>query len=144
MMGTCDEARWTKGERPGTSKCGDYHVADEVGLPPNEVEDAVEELLAELAATMRESNADRNALAMTAYAHAALVDIHPFADGNGRVARLLMNYVLLYLSVPPISVSADDRLAYFGALDAFHESGDLESFKTLCRVQTLKTWNELL
>lgn len=143
-MGTYDEARWAKGERPGTFKRGDYRVADDVGLPPDEVEDAVADLLAELATAMRGPNVGRSALAMAAYAHAALVDIHPFADGNGRVARLLMNYVLLYLDMPPISISADDRLAYFGALDAFHESGDLEPFKTFCRVQALKTWGSLL
>ncbi|MFQ8866783.1 MAG: Fic family protein [Eggerthella lenta] len=40
-------------------------------------------------------SAEKNALTIAAYLHAQLVDIHPFADGNGRTARLLMNYVLL-------------------------------------------------
>lgn len=142
--GTYDEARWAKGERPGTFKRGDYRVADDVGFPPDEVDGAVTELLTELTTAMRELNAGGNALTIAAYAHAALVDIHPFADGNGRVARLLMNYVFLYLGMPPISVSVDDRLAYFGALDAFHESGDLNPFKVFCCAQALKTWNKLL
>lgn len=84
-----------------------------------------------------------DALIIAAYAHAVLVDVHPFADGNGRVARLLMNYVLLRLKAAPCSISADDRMAYFGALDAFHETGDLEPFKDFCRVQTIKTWDGL-
>lgn len=42
-----------------------------------------------------------------AYAHRQLVDIHPFADGNGRTARLLMNLILInkgycIVSIPPI------------------------------------------
>lgn len=65
-----------------------------------------------------------------------------FVVGNGRCARLLMNWVLLALERPPCSISVDDRLAYFGALDAFHEEGDLEPFKDFCRVQTIKTWRD--
>ena len=42
-----------------------------------------------------------------AFAHRQLVDIHPFADGNGRTARLLMNLILInkgycIVSIPPI------------------------------------------
>ena len=44
---------------------------------------------------------------LAAYAHRRLVDIHPFRDGNGRTARLLMNLVLVnrgycVVSIPPI------------------------------------------
>jgi Fic family protein len=49
-------------------------------------------------------------------AHRRLVDIHPFNDGNGRTARLLMNLVLIRGGYPPISVRPEDRLAYIGAL----------------------------
>ena len=36
-----------------------------------------------------------------------------------------MNYILLKLNSAPCTISADDRLAYFGALDAFHQEGGL-------------------
>lgn len=140
--GTYDEDRWAKGERPGAFKRGDYRVADTVGFPPEEVEPAIKELLAEMAEAMSAPRASKNALTIAAYAHARLVDIHPFADGNGRVARLLMNYVFMVFQKPPCSISVDDRLAYFGALDAFHETQDLEPFKTFLQVQALKTWSE--
>ena len=44
---------------------------------------------------------------LAAYAHRCLVDIHPFQDGNGRTARLLMNLVLInkgycVVSIPPV------------------------------------------
>lgn len=140
--GTYDEDRWSKGERPGTFKRADYRVADDVGFAPEEVGAAVEDLLDEIAQAMAAPNARKNALTIAAYAHAKLVDIHPFADGNGRVARLLMNYVFLALEQPPCSISVDDRMAYFGALDAFHESQKLEPFKTFLQVQSIKTWQE--
>ena len=49
-------------------------------------------------------------------AHRRLVDIHPFNDGNGRTARLLMNLVLLRGGYPPVAVRPEDRPAYVRAL----------------------------
>lgn len=142
--GTYDDDRWAKGERPGAFKRGDYRVADDVGAAPDEVPELVGALVAEVRDALRSENGGNNALTIAAYLHAQLVDIHPFADGNGRTARLLMNYVLLKLRSAPCTISADDRLAYFGALDAFHQEGDLAPFIDFCRIQTLKTWECLL
>ncbi len=56
-------------------------------------------------------------------AHRRLVDIHPFDDGNGRTARLLMNLLLLRGGNPPLAIRPVDRVEYLGALqnrtDAF-------------------------
>ena len=49
-------------------------------------------------------------------AHLRLVDIHPFNDGNGRTARLLMNLILIRGGYPPVAVRPEDRPAYVGAL----------------------------
>lgn len=49
-------------------------------------------------------------------AHRRLVEIHPFNDGNGRTARLVMNLVLLRGGYPPVAVRPQDRPAYIGAL----------------------------
>jgi Fic family protein len=49
-------------------------------------------------------------------AHRRLVEIHPFNDGNGRTARLLMNLVLLRGGYPPVAVRPEDRPAYLSAL----------------------------
>lgn len=49
-------------------------------------------------------------------AHRRLVDIHPFNDGNGRVARLLMNLILIRGFYPPVAVRPEDRLTYIRAL----------------------------
>jgi Fic family protein len=49
-------------------------------------------------------------------AHRRLLEVHPFNDGNGRTARLLMNLVLLRGSYPPVAVRPQDRPAYTGAL----------------------------
>lgn len=49
-------------------------------------------------------------------AHRRLVDIHPFNDGNGRTARLLMNLILLRCGYPPVAVRPEDRLEYIRSL----------------------------
>lgn len=49
-------------------------------------------------------------------AHRRLVDIHPFNDGNGRTARLLMNLVLIRGGHPPIAIRPLDRADYIRAL----------------------------
>jgi Fic family protein len=49
-------------------------------------------------------------------AHSRLVDIHPFNDGNGRTARLVMNLILLRAGYPPIAVRPEDRTLYIRAL----------------------------
>jgi Fic family protein len=49
-------------------------------------------------------------------AHRQLVDIHPFNDGSGRTARLLMNLILIRGGYPPIAVRPEDRPAYIDAL----------------------------
>ncbi len=56
------------------------------------------------------------AIAFTA--HRRLVNIHPFNDGNGRTARLLMNLVLLRAGYPSVAVRPVDRAGYIAALQA--------------------------
>ena len=62
-----------------------------------------------------------------AHAHFWLVDIHPFVDGNGRAARLIMNLLLLQAGYPIAIIRNEDRAIYYTALEEGHE-GRLESF----------------
>lgn len=64
-------------------------------------------------------------------AHYRLVGIHPFNDGNGRTARLLMNLVLIRGGFPPVSVRPVDRPAYIDALQAGQAGGGTEAFDHL-------------
>ncbi len=64
-------------------------------------------------------------------AHRRLVDIHPFNDGNGRTARLLMNLVLIRGGHPPIAIRPEDRLAYLRALQGAQSEGCDEEFRRL-------------
>lgn len=118
--GTYDQRRWSLGERPGEFKRHMYEVAGGAGDLPDEVPGSIERLLLEVREALAERRDALGSLSIAAYLHAALVDIHPFADGNGRVARQLTNMVLLSEGLPPVLVPKEDRMAYFGALDAYH------------------------
>ncbi len=64
-------------------------------------------------------------------AHRRLADIHPFNDGNGRTARLLMNLILIKGGYPPVAVRPEDRLAYIRPLQQSQLGLGTESFDTL-------------
>jgi Fic family protein len=64
-------------------------------------------------------------------AHRRLVDVHPFNDGNGRTARLLMNLILIRSGYPPVSVRPADRLEYIRSLQAAQAGQGSESFNAL-------------
>ena len=61
--------------------------------------------------------------------HHKFVCIHPFDDGNGRIARLLMNYHLLKNNLPPVVIKSDDKKNYLRALQEA-DAGDLDSIRT--------------
>lgn len=67
-------------------------------------------------------------ITLAAWTHAEFVKIHPFADGNGRTSRLLMNYQLMAAGFLPVSIAKEDRLAYFNTLEAYAVDGDLVPF----------------
>ena len=73
-------------------------------------------------------NGDLHAVELAAEAHYRLVTIHPFVDGNGRTARLLMNMVLLMTGYPAAIIRKRDRLAYIGALEKAQLGGSKEGY----------------
>ena len=64
-------------------------------------------------------------------AHYRLVTIHPFVDGNGRAARLLMNLMLLKYGYPPAIIRPRDRLAYLTSLETAQTGGPHAAYEKL-------------
>jgi len=62
-----------------------------------------------------------------AYVHFDFVHIHPFIDGNGREARLLMNLILLRAGYPPCYILNAERKKYIDSLERAHK-GDMQPF----------------
>ncbi|MFH1863691.1 MAG: Fic family protein [bacterium] len=68
---------------------------------------------------------------VAADAHFKLVSIHPFVDGNGRTARLLMNLVLIINGYPMAIIRNEDRIRYLEAVNTGQTRGDLEVFYSI-------------
>lgn len=62
-------------------------------------------------------------------AHYNLVTIHPWADGNGRMARLIMNQIQMEFNLIPTIIKKDSKLNYINALVTTREQQDLSIFR---------------
>jgi Fic family protein len=139
--GTYDERRYIANEeRPGQFKKHDYVTGVyEVGSAAEGVEKDMEELIAEV----NEYNGP-DFLKAAAYLHARFEDIHPFADGNGRVGRTLVNYYLMIHNHPPLIVYDEDKRLYYECLQKYDETEDLNSLYEFFKYETERTWKKAL
>jgi len=89
----------------GHYRTGQVFISGTEYVPPEAAE--VPRQMATLIDELNEKKEALHLVELAAYAHRRLVDIHPFQDGNGRMARLLMNLVLVnkgycVVSIPPV------------------------------------------
>lgn len=102
----------TKGEfRLNTVSAGDAIFPDYHQTPK-----MVQELLDDINKNIENSSSYKDSNYLAFIAHFQMVSIHPFADGNGRLSRLLMNYVQHYHKQPLSIVYPEDRGGYIKAL----------------------------
>lgn len=70
---------------------------------------------------------DVNPVILASLFHYRFIRIHPFDDGNGRVARILMNFILMQFGYPPVIVKTEDKENYYAVL-RLADAGELEPF----------------
>jgi len=139
-----DRRYFELGERPGHFKKTNFVVGiNEIGAAPEEVERELKSLLEELY-DLKKYREPVQVLRAASYFHVWFETIHPFADGNGRVGRTLMNYMLMSNSHPPLIVYNEDKKVYYSALDYFREGEDLQPFFEFSQGQLEKTWHKTL
>lgn len=76
----------------------------------------VEKLMEELIAFINHKPKNINAVEFAAIVHFRFEHIHPFGDGNGRIGRLLMNYILWHENYPMLIIEYKKRRFYYKAL----------------------------
>jgi len=96
---------------------------------PNHVK--VPRLMSEFVENLCEQANTLHPVALASLAHYELVTIHPFADGNGRTARLLMNLLLMQAGYPPAIISKRQRDRYIKSLEQAQLGGSRDDFNKL-------------
>ncbi len=85
----------------------------------------VEKLLAVMCSWYEQHKNRYPPLLLASLVHNEFENIHPFQDGNGRVGRLLLNYVLIRHRYPPINIHVEDRQRYYRVLQAFEKKNEI-------------------
>lgn len=93
-------------------------VGSHIAPGPKEVKDRLQRMLAEYNATSHESIVKR-----IARLHLTFEYIHPFVDGNGRIGRVINNYLLIREGFVAINIKFIDRKKYYEAFKEFDEKG---------------------
>lgn len=96
---------------------------------PNHVK--VPKLMAEFVDEFYSKASSFHPVELATWMHYELVTIHPFADGNGRTARLLMNLALIQNGYPPAIISKRQRMSYISSLEQAQLGGSRETFDKL-------------
>lgn len=84
-------------------------------VPPSPVEVAI--LFGELLKWYNKNKDKTNPVELAAIMHLKFVTIHPFIDGNGRISRILMNFILNKNGFPMLNISYKNRTGYYNALE---------------------------
>ncbi|WP_035616169.1 Fic family protein [Haloferula sp. BvORR071] len=116
-------------DNAGRYRSVNVRIAGAEHLPPDQV--VVPELMERFIAWYQDEATDLHPVERAARVHSDFVKIHPFADGNGRTSRLLMNLELLKAGYPAAVLPVERRLDYYAALDRDHVHGDPGPFLDL-------------
>ena len=98
---------------------GEYvRVGSHIAPPPEEVVERLQKMLAEYHA-----NPHQSVIGRIAKMHLSFEYTHPFIDGNGRIGRVLNNYLLIREGFVPINIKFIDRRKYYDAFTEFDKNG---------------------
>lgn len=113
----------------GQWRRGDAHIRGASFTPPHPHE--VPRLMNEWTDWIARDDLPYSALQRAIVAHVLFEAIHPFADGNGRVGRLLLNLMLMQAGYPPALLPQEWRVSY---LHGLHEAQTQGNYRAICNV----------
>jgi len=136
-----------KGSKPFAGKFRDVNVVirnsrGEIihsGVPKNELNKYLKDLIK----WYKENKNNFKPLVLAAIIHNRFEYIHPFQDGNGRVGRLLLNFILIKNNYPPINIMLEDRQEYYNTLLEYQKNNNLRPTLEFLIKQYKKTIKEV-
>ncbi|KYK27454.1 hypothetical protein AYK20_02565 [Thermoplasmatales archaeon SG8-52-1] len=116
----------TKKDKAGLIRTYDVGISGSKYKPPHAIE--LDILLREFFDWYNQNKNKMHPVHLAALVHLKFVSIHPFGDGNGRISRLLMNYVLNKNDYPMLIIDYSERNSYYKALEKSQIDKDSNSF----------------
>jgi len=137
-------------QKVDAKKAGQYrtiqvYISGTDYIPPSPED--VQQLMSHMTDQIHSSRTTLHPIELAAMAHKRLVDIHPFVDGNGRTARLLMNLILVNAGYGVVSIPPIWRNEYINALSASRRLNDMDPFLKLiaeCVIESERDYCRLL
>jgi len=106
---------------------GEYvRVGTHIAPAPEKVESLLAQML-----SLYHSSIDENIIQRVAKLHLNFENIHPFVDGNGRIGRIIINYILIREGFVPVNIKFIDRKTYYEAFREFDELGKTEKMENI-------------
>jgi Fic family protein len=128
-------------EVAGRFRAGDefVRVGTHMGLSPELISNRIQESLIRYSSDLQVPLTDR-----IAEFHAEFEHIHPFVDGNGRMGRMLTNYLLIREGFPPIILRNKEKEYYYAALRQFDDSRDAKPMIRIIELSILESLHKRL
>lgn len=117
-----------KPEESGKLRKVQVYVRGSETIPPKPEEVPIQ--LKQLIGWYKNNKKRYDPVVLASYFHTAFEGIHPFVDFNGRAGRLLLNFILIKNSCPPIDIRNSDRLRYYDCI----KSGIKGDVKPMCEM----------
>lgn len=114
-------------ENAGCWRRVNVRIAGSRVVLPNSVK--IPQLMEEFISWLHQTK--ENLVKIAADCHFKFVSIHPFTDGNGRTARLLMNLILMQAGYPPAIIRKEERLKYINSIEKGQLFGNLDDYYQL-------------
>jgi len=114
--------QFTKKDKAGKIRTYPVRISGSRHKPPEPFE--LDLLIREFFNWYNQNKNKMHPVHLAAFVHFRFVSIHPFGDGNGRITRLFMNYVLHKNGYPMLIIDYTDRKSYYNALETSNVKND--------------------
>jgi Fic family protein len=121
-------------------QAGEYvRVGSHIAPKPEEISERLEKMFAEY-----NGSSDKNIIKRIAKLHLDFEYTHPFCDGNGRIGRVINNYLLIREGFVPINIKFIDRKKYYDAFKEFDEKGKTEVMEEIVAKSLTNSYSNLI
>jgi Fic family protein len=132
----------TKAEMAGKIRKYQVTIRGSKFMPPSPVE--VYPMLTEFFQWYNKNKNKIHPVELAAIAHLKFVTIHPFGDGNGRISRLIMNFILNRKKYPMLDIPYEGRNSYYNALERSHIKNEERIFLQWCVKRYIREYKRYL